>query len=48
MSLFAKLFGKQIRRDGNPVTMTERARFARTMPGETGARAGERYGFLIN
>ncbi|GAB4356533.1 MAG: hypothetical protein Kow0026_16360 [Oricola sp.] len=32
----------------NETTLFERARLARTMPGETGARAGARYGFLIN
>ena len=31
----------------NPSQQTGLARLAQTMPGETGARAGERYGFLI-
>ncbi len=31
----------------NMTTQRERERFLRTMPGEMGARAGERYGFLI-
>lgn len=47
MSVFSKFFGRKVRA-ANPVTAMERARFAKTMPGETGARAGARFGFIIN
>ncbi len=46
MNLFARLF--RARRAANQTTVMERARLGRTMPGQTGAMAGARYGFLVN
>ncbi|WP_306117804.1 MULTISPECIES: hypothetical protein [unclassified Roseitalea] len=48
MSIFARLFGHRADTHDNLATVLERRRLARTMPGETGARAGSRYGFIIN
>ncbi|QPC88095.1 hypothetical protein GA830_16060 [Mesorhizobium sp. NBSH29] len=45
MKLFTRLFG---RRDSNITTALERQRLGRTMPGQTGAAAAARLGFLIN
>lgn len=46
MKLFYRLFS--VRRDTNLATALERQRLGRTMPGQTGALAGARYGFLVN
>jgi hypothetical protein len=46
MKLFSRFFSK--RRDDNLTTALERQRLGKTMPGQTGAMAGSRYGFLIN
>ncbi|MCR4267747.1 hypothetical protein [Nitratireductor sp. ZSWI3] len=35
-------------RDANPNTVFARQRLSRTMPGETGALAASRFGYLIN
>jgi len=43
MKLFSRLFA---RRDANITTMLERQRLARTMPGQTGAVAAARLGFV--
>lgn len=48
MSVFARFFRRKEARPESPVTAIERARLANTMPGETGARAGQRFGFLLN
>lgn len=45
MTAFTRFFRRD--RALNEATLFARARLARTMPGETGARAGSRYGFLI-
>ena len=47
MSAILRFFRRRFMAPVNPTTHWERARLAQTMPGETGARAGERYGFLI-
>lgn len=46
MKLFSRLF--TARRESNLTTMLERQRLGNTMPGQTGAMAGSRYGFLVN
>lgn len=46
MKLFSRLF--TARRDTNLTTALERQRLGKTMPGQTGAMAGSRYGFLVN
>lgn len=46
MKLLSRFFSG--RRETNLTTALERQRLARTMPGQTGALAGSRYGFLIN
>jgi hypothetical protein len=46
MKIFARLFAQ--RAASNPTTVFERARLARTMPGQTGAVAASRYGFIVN
>ena len=46
MKLFSRLFSE--RRQTNLTTALERQRLGRTMPGQTGAMAGARYGFLVN
>jgi hypothetical protein len=46
MKLFSRFFSR--RREANLTTILERQRLSRTMPGQTGALAGSRYGFLIN
>jgi hypothetical protein len=43
MKLFSRLFA---RRETNLTTALERARLARTMPGQTGAVAAARLGFV--
>lgn len=48
MSAITKFFRRDRGRTSNATTFFERARLARTMPGETGARAGARYGFIVN
>ncbi|WP_199223217.1 hypothetical protein [Oricola cellulosilytica] len=48
MSVITRFFRRNRKVSGNDATVFERARLARTMPGETAARAGSRYGFLIN
>lgn len=45
MKLFDRLFG---RRGSNLTTALERQRLSKTMPGQTGAAAAARLGFLIN
>ncbi|TYR32412.1 hypothetical protein FY036_11445 [Mesorhizobium microcysteis] len=46
MKLFSRFFFA--RRESNLTTALERQRLGRTMPGQTGAMAGSRYGFLVN
>lgn len=46
MKLFSRLFAD--RRPANLTTVFERQRLGRTMPGQTGALAASRYGFLVN
>ena len=46
MKLFARFIRRQ--RGSNPNTVFARQRFGKTMPGETGALAGARFGFLVN
>jgi len=48
MTAITKFFRRDRVASGNATTLFERARLARTMPGETGARAGARYGFIVN
>ncbi|PZN52309.1 MAG: hypothetical protein DIU65_10090 [Proteobacteria bacterium] len=43
MKLFSKLFA---RRESNMATALERQRLSRTMPGQTGAVAAARLGFV--
>lgn len=45
MTFFARLF--KSRRDRNMVSVFERQRLSRTMPGQTGAMAGSRLGILV-
>ena len=45
MTLFSRFFG---RRESNLTTALERQRLSKTMPGQTGAMAGSRFGFLVN
>ncbi|MFZ2102181.1 MAG: hypothetical protein WAU86_16625 [Oricola sp.] len=47
MTAITKFFRRNRGVTPNEATMFARARLARTMPGETGARAGSRYGFFI-
>ncbi len=44
MKIFARLFG--FRRETSLTTALERQRLARTMPGQTGAVAAARLGFV--
>lgn len=46
MKLFSRLFSG--RREANMTTTLERQRLGKTMPGQTGALAASRYGFLVN
>ncbi|SEB39305.1 hypothetical protein [Nitratireductor aquibiodomus] len=46
MKLFARFIRR--RRGTNPNTVFARQRLQKTMPGETGALAGSRLGFLVN
>ncbi|MEO3385589.1 hypothetical protein [Mesorhizobium sp. CAU 1741] len=46
MKLFSRFFSA--RRDGNLTTALERQRLSRTMPGQTGAMAASRLGFLVH
>ena len=46
MKLVARFF--RARRESNMVTTLERQRLGRTMPGQTGALAAARLGFLVN
>jgi hypothetical protein len=46
MKLFARLFATRV--SSNPTTVFERARLARTMPGQTAAVAASRYGYIVN
>ena len=48
MTAITKFFRRNRSVSANETTLFERARLARTMPGETGARAGSRYGFIVN
>ncbi|QKV17342.1 hypothetical protein HTY61_02110 [Oricola thermophila] len=48
MNAFTRFFRRRRNAAANSTTLFERARLARTMPGETGARAGSRYGFIVN
>jgi len=45
MKLFARLFGRN--REVNLTTALERQKLGRTMPGQTGAMAGARFGALV-
>ena len=45
MKFLSRLFGNS--REMNLTTALERRRLARTMPGQTGAVAGARLGFLV-
>lgn len=45
MRLLSRFFSA--RRQANPTTVFERARLARTMPGQTGALAASRYGSFV-
>lgn len=45
MTFFNRLFAS--RRNRNMVTVLERQRFNRTMPGQTGAMVGARLGILV-
>ena len=44
MNFFSRLFA---RRDGNLTTALERQRLGKTMPGQTAAIAGARFGVLV-
>ena len=46
MNLLARLFSG--RRESNLTTALERQRLGRTMPGQTGAVAASRLGFLVH
>lgn len=46
MKLIARIIGG--RREINPTTARERNRLSRTMPGQTGALAAARFGYVIN
>jgi hypothetical protein len=48
MSVITNFFRRGRGMAANETTLYERAKLARTMPGETGARAGARYGFIVN
>lgn len=45
MNLINRLFG--VRRETSLTTALERQRLAKTMPGQTGAMAASRLGFLV-
>ena len=45
MTIFARIFAS--RKDASLATLRERDRFAKTMPGQTGAVQANRLGFLI-
>ncbi len=45
MKLFSRFFSA--RREGTLATELERQRLAKTMPGQTGAMAASRLGFLV-
>lgn len=47
MKFFDRFF-RGGRRETNPTTALERARLSRTMPGQTGAMAASRSGYIIN
>lgn len=47
MKLFKMLFAARARQI-NPTTAAERERLGRTMPGQTGAVAAARLGFLVH
>jgi hypothetical protein len=47
MNLFSRLFRAR-RAASNLTTELERARLSRTMPGQTGAMAAARFGFIVN
>ncbi|MEO9613088.1 MAG: hypothetical protein ABJG86_11455 [Nitratireductor sp.] len=46
MKLFARIFAAH--RNGNLTTVFERQRLSRTMPGQTGALAASRLGYIVN
>ena len=46
MKLFAQFF--KVRREINLTTAMERQRLSRTMPGQTGAIAASRMGYILN
>ena len=46
MKLFSRFFSP--RREGTLATELERQRLAKTMPGQTGALAASRLGFVLN
>jgi hypothetical protein len=45
MKFFSRLFAKKS--EGNLTTALERQKLSRTMPGQTGAMAGARFGALV-
>lgn len=47
MTVFTRFFRRQRGAVMNQTTVFARARLARTMPGETGARAASRYGSIV-
>lgn len=47
MKFFSRFFAPN-RRETNSVTRFERQRLLRTMPGQTGALAASRYGYVVN
>ncbi|MGE0280984.1 MAG: hypothetical protein AB7P20_10295 [Rhizobiaceae bacterium] len=46
MNILSRLFGA--RREANLTTIRERDRFAKTMPGQTGAIEAARLGFMVH
>lgn len=46
MKFFSRLFAG--RREPNLTTVLERQRLSRTMPGQTGAMAASRLGFIVS
>jgi len=48
MTAITRFFRRDRGMTANETTLHERARLARTMPGEIGARAGARFGFILN
>jgi hypothetical protein len=46
MKFISRMFAK--RRPANMATQMERQKLSRTMPGQTGAMAASRFGFLVS